>query len=160
MSKQYSTTFQRLDERSVSSPMQGATALTTSSGMTPTLADNSLNDRQLSVSRPLPYDAEQRYSRPQRDGLISRRDKSMTHLQEDSQMRRNISSSGPDSLGSGKKWNGIDPEEDCKSSEKALATKVAYGLNYMQPASEDEEVCPTCLDGSNLVTLMLQNNTV
>lgn len=142
----YSTTFQRLDERSASSPMQGATALTTSSGMTPTLADNSLNDRQLSVSRPFPYDAEQRYSRPQRDGLISRRDKSITHLQEDSQMRRNMSSSGPDSLGSGKKWNGIDPEEDCKSSEKALATKVAYGLNYMQPASEDEDVCPTCLD--------------
>ncbi|EXB38495.1 hypothetical protein L484_001777 [Morus notabilis] len=144
----YSAGFQRLDERSASSPMQGATALTASSGMTPTLTENSLNDHQLSISRPLPYDAEQRYSRPQRDGLVSRREKSMSHLQEDSQMRRNISSSGTDSLGFGKK-------EDCKSSEKPLATKVAYGLTHMKPSSEDEDVCPTCLDGSNSAMLIL-----
>lgn len=148
MNKQYSTGFQRLDERSASSPMQGATALMASSGMTPTLTENSLNDHQLSISRPLPYDAEQRYSRPQRDGLVSRREKSMSHLQEDSQMRRNISSSGTDSLGFGKK-------EDCKSSEKPLATKVAYGLSHMKPSSEDEDICPTCLDGSNSAVLIL-----
>ncbi|CAK7336030.1 unnamed protein product [Dovyalis caffra] len=46
--------------------------------------------------------------------------------------------------------NGVDSEDDklgySESSEKSLATKVAYGLTYAQPPSEDEDVCPTCLD--------------
>lgn len=147
--------FQRLDGRSGSSSIQGANFLAPSV-MNPTLSENSSSDNHLSVSRPLPYETE-RYSRSQRDGLVSRRDKSMTHLQEDSQLRRNMSSSGIESLGFGKKRNGVDSEEDCKccyseTSEKALATKVAYGLTYVQPSSEDEDVCPTCLDG-NLVML-------
>ncbi|XP_015898249.2 E3 ubiquitin-protein ligase At3g02290 [Ziziphus jujuba] len=146
----YGAMFQRLDARSVSSPVHGANVLA-SSAISPTLSENSSSDSQISVSRPLAYDNDQRYSRSQRDGLVSRRDKSLTHLQEDSQLRRNMSSSGIESLGFGKKWNGVDAEEDCKvchseSSEKALATKVACGLTYTQPSSEDEDVCPTCLD--------------
>ncbi|KAF3430893.1 hypothetical protein FNV43_RR25623 [Rhamnella rubrinervis] len=145
----YGAMFQRLDGRSSSSPIQGANVLAPSV-MSPTLSENSSSDNHLSASRPLPYETE-RYSRLQRDGLISRRDKSMTHLQEDSQLRRNMSSSGIESLGFGTKWNGVDSEEDSKfchseSSENALATKVASGLTYMQPSSGDEDVCPTCLD--------------
>lgn len=158
MNMQYGAMFQRLDARSVSSPVQGANFLA-SSAMSPTLSENSSSDSHISASRPLAYDTDQRYSRLQRDGLVSRRDKSLTHLHEDSQLRRNMSSSGVESLGFGKKWNGVDTEEDCKvchseSSEKALATKVAFGLTYTQPSSEDEDVCPTCLDG-NLSMLML-----
>ncbi|GMP57414.1 hypothetical protein CsSME_00021524 [Camellia sinensis var. sinensis] len=147
---QYSTMFLRIEGRSVSSSIQG-TALA-SSGMGTVLPDSSLNDAHHSVSRPLPYDADQRFSRSQRDGLVSRRDKSMTHFQEDSQpLRRNMSSSGMEPLGSGKKWNGVDSAEEFKlghseSSEKALTTKVAHGLIYIQHSSEDEDVCPTCLD--------------
>ncbi|THG19650.1 hypothetical protein TEA_024663 [Camellia sinensis var. sinensis] len=146
----YSTMFLRIEGRSVSSSIQG-TALA-SSGMGTVLPDSSLNDAHHSVSRPLPYDADQRFSRSQRDGLVSRRDKSMTHFQEDSQpLRRNMSSSGMEPLGSGKKWNGVDSAEEFKlghseSSEKALTTKVAHGLIYIQHSSEDEDVCPTCLD--------------
>ncbi|KAH9658457.1 RING-type domain-containing protein [Citrus sinensis] len=86
-----------------------------------------------------------------RDGLVSRRDKSMIYFQEDAQpIRRNMSSSGRESLGFGKKQNVVDSEEDCKlvnseSSDKALATKAAYGP-YTQTSTEDEDVCPTCLD--------------
>lgn len=146
----YSTMFLRIEGRSVSSSIQGTTLA--SSGMGTVLPDSSLNDAHHSVSRPLPYDADQRFSRSQRDGLVSRRDKSMTHFQEDSQpLRRNMSSSGMEPLGSGKKWNGVDSAEEFKlghseSSEKALTTKVAHGLIYIQPSSEDEDVCPTCLD--------------
>ncbi|KAL4638433.1 hypothetical protein ACB092_03G146900 [Castanea dentata] len=146
----YGTTFHRLEGRSISPPIQGASMV--SSGIGTALPDNPSNDIHLSVSRPVPSDSDQRYSRLQRDGLVSRRDKSMMHFQEDSQPpRRNMSSSGTESLGFGKKWNGVESEEDSKlshseSSEKALATKVAYGLAYMQTSSEDEDVCPTCLD--------------
>ncbi|KAK9276462.1 hypothetical protein L1049_005995 [Liquidambar formosana] len=147
----YSAMFHRLDGRSVASPIQGSTTLA-SSGIGMALPDSSLNDTHLSVSRPVPYEADQRYTRLQRDGLVSRRDKSMTHFQEDSQpLRRNLSSSGTEPFSFGKKWNGVDSEEDgnlghSESSEKALGTKVAPGLTYIQPSSEDEDVCPTCLD--------------
>ncbi|KAK2634753.1 hypothetical protein Ddye_029545 [Dipteronia dyeriana] len=146
----YGAMFYRLEGRSVPSSNQGATSLA-SSGIATALPENSLNDTQLSVSRPVPYDSDQRYSRLQRDGLVSRRDKSSIHFQEDTQpLRRNVSGSGAESLGSAKKLNVVDAEEDCKlvhseSSDKILATKVAYGA-YMQTSAEDEDVCPTCLD--------------
>ncbi|KAA8532278.1 hypothetical protein F0562_032311 [Nyssa sinensis] len=146
----YTTAFHSFEGRSVSSSIQGATLA--SSGIGTALPDSSFSDAQHSVSRLLPYDADQRYSRLPRDGLVSRRDKSMAHFQEDSQpLRRNTSSSGIEPLSSGKKWNRVDSAEDfnlglSESSEKALATKVAHGLVYIQPPSEDEDVCPTCLD--------------
>ncbi|KAM1069962.1 hypothetical protein ACFX2J_001816 [Malus domestica] len=53
---------------------------------------NPLNDTQLSVSKSTPFDADQRYSRLQRDGLVSRREKSMTYMQDDMQQLRGCSS--------------------------------------------------------------------
>lgn len=151
---QNSAMFQRIEGRSASSSFEGATLA--SSGIGTALPDSSLSDAHQSISRPLPYDADQRYSRLQRDGLVSRRDKPMTHFQEESQpMRRNMSSSGMEILGSGKRRNGVDSDEELKlghsgSSEKALATKVAPGVLYVQPSGEEEDVCPTCLDGTLL----------
>ena len=124
------------------------------------IPDNSADETHVSMSRPVPYDTEQRYSRLQRDGLVSRRDKSVTHFQEETQpLRRNMSSSGVESLGIGRKSNGVESEDDSKiahpeSSERTLVPKVAYGPTYMQSTSEDEDVCPTCLDG-NLAYLCL-----
>ncbi|KAK9934240.1 hypothetical protein M0R45_021392 [Rubus argutus] len=120
----YNAPFQRLDGRSVPSPIQGATS-SVSSGTGTTVANNSSNDTQFSVARPSPFDADQRYSRLQRDGLST--------------------------VGSGKKRSGVDTEEDCKlgqseTSEKDLASKLGYGLTYVQPVSDDDDVCPTCLD--------------
>ncbi|GAV80796.1 zf-RING_2 domain-containing protein [Cephalotus follicularis] len=147
----YGGMFHRLEGRPTLLPIHGSSPLA-SSGVGAVLSDNSLINTHLSVSRPVAYDADQRYSRLQRDGLVSRRDKSMTHFQEDLQpLRRNMSSSGTESLNFGKKRNGADSEDDCKldhseASEKALVAEVVYGLAYMQPSSEDEDVCPTCLD--------------
>ncbi|PSS13731.1 E3 ubiquitin-protein like [Actinidia chinensis var. chinensis] len=147
----YSTIFPRIEGRSTSSLIQGVTLASLGTGTE--LPDSSFNDALHSVSRPLPYDADQRYSRlQQRDGLVSRRDKSITNFHEASQpLRRNTSSSGIDLLGSAKKWNGVDSAEELQlghseTSEKALATKVAHGLIYVQSSCEDEDVCPTCLD--------------
>lgn len=145
----YGSMFHRLEGRSIPST-QGSNSLT-SAGVDVGLPDVSTSDAHLSLSRQVPYDANQRYARLQRDGLVSR--KSMTHFQEESQpLRRNRSIPGMESLaGVGKKRNVVDSGDDCKlghseSSEKALDTKIAYGLTYVQPSSEDEDVCPTCLD--------------
>lgn len=143
--------FHRIEGRSASSSIEGATLA--SSGIVTALPDSSFSDAHQSVSRPLPYDTDQRHSRLQRDGLVSRRDKPMTHFQEESHpLRRNMSGSGMETLGSGKKRNGVDSTEELKlvqsgSSEKALTTKVAPGILYVQPSGEEEDVCPTCLDG-------------
>ncbi|KAJ4838607.1 hypothetical protein Tsubulata_043638 [Turnera subulata] len=146
----YGAMFHRLEGRSMPST-QGANSLA-STGVGTGLSDGStMSDSHLSLSRPASYDANQRFNRLQRDGLVSR--KSMTHFQEEAQpLRRNRSSPGMDSLvGFGKKWNGVESEDDSKlghseSSGNALATKVAYGLAHVQSSAEDEDVCPTCLD--------------
>ncbi|KAJ6712907.1 hypothetical protein OIU79_008991 [Salix purpurea] len=144
----YGTMSHRLEGRIVL-PAQEGTSLS-SAGAGTGLSDGSANDTQLSPSRSVPYDTDQRYAHLQRYGLVSR--KSMTHFQEETQpLRRNMSSSGVESLGFGRKRKGIDSEDDNKLgfselSDKSLTTEVAQGLNYVQPSSEDEDACPTCLD--------------
>ncbi|MBA0666571.1 hypothetical protein Goklo_002968 [Gossypium klotzschianum] len=145
----YGALFHRLDGRPASQ-IQGASLSSTTT--VTAISDNSAIETHVTMSRPVPYDAEQRYSRLQRDGLVSRRDKSVTHFQEETQpLRRNISSSDGESLGIGRKWNGVELEDDSKIvhlelSERSLAPKVAQGPNYIQPSAEEEDVCPTCLD--------------
>ncbi|OMO59817.1 hypothetical protein COLO4_34045 [Corchorus olitorius] len=148
----YGAMFHRLEGRPVSSQIQGASL--SSSAIATAVPDNLVNESHVAMSRPVPYDTEQRYSRLQRDGLVSRRDKSVTHFQEETQpLRRDMSSSGVESLGTGKKRNAVDSEEGNKighpeSSDRTLATKVSYGQTYVQSSSDDEDVCPTCLDGN------------
>lgn len=145
--------FQRLEGRTVPSPIQGATPLA-STGPSTTLSDNSLFDTYHSMPRPVPYDADPRFSRLQRDGLVSRREKALSHFQEESQpLRRSNSGSGVENLGAGKKQNIIDFEEDCKAGrlvpfEKVLSAKALQGGSRMLTSSEDEDICPTCLEGN------------
>ncbi|RXI05420.1 hypothetical protein DVH24_006677 [Malus domestica] len=87
-------------KKSILDTVQDFRATLASSGAGTMLQNNPLNDTQLSVSKPTPFDANQRYSCLQHDGLVSRREKSMTHLQEDKQQLRRCSS-GAESLGFG-----------------------------------------------------------
>lgn len=142
--------FQRLEGRAVTSSTQGVTPLT-STGLGSPSADSSFSETHHLVPRPPPYDTDPRYSRLQRDGLVSRREKSMSHTQEDSQLlARSSSSSCVEHLGSVKKKNSADAEEECKAcrsdSEKIMSAKGLYGTGYILTTSEDEDVCPTCLD--------------
>lgn len=103
---------------------------------------NSLSNTYQHVPRPTPYEADSRYSHVQRDGLVLRREKSLNHLHEKMQvLRRNGSSSGTENLGYSKKRN-VDSEK-----EKTLIMKLSYTMNYVPNTSEDEDVCPTCLEG-------------
>lgn len=114
--------------------------------------DNSLSEMYRSPPRPLPYDADPRYIRLQRDGLISRREKGSSHLHEESEPLRSEVDTDSDSLGSGGKRNGSACLEESKenfgkSSLKFPSTKSTSGLGYAYTSSEDEDVCPTCLEG-------------
>lgn len=147
----YSAVFQRPQGRSMTATAPVSTSLV-SSGITGALPDNSATDIHLANPRPVPYEVEQRYSRLPRDGLVSRREKSMTHFQEESQpLRINMSGSGAESVEFENKWSSVDPEEESKLGqlepvEKLLTNKSAKGLNLTQLSSEDEDICPTCLE--------------
>ncbi|KAF1859953.1 hypothetical protein Lal_00028136 [Lupinus albus] len=78
---------------SVPSSLQGAASMSSTASL-----DKSLSDMYRSPPRPLSYDAEPRYFR-------SRREKGSSHLNEESEPLRSDVDMGPESLGSGDKWN-------------------------------------------------------
>ncbi|XP_059640184.1 E3 ubiquitin-protein ligase At3g02290 isoform X2 [Cornus florida] len=126
----------------------GTTSLTSPSSL-----DDSLSDMYRSPPRPLPYDADPtRYIRLQRDGLVSRREKGSSHLHEESEpLRRSDNDADSESLSTGNKWNESTCEEglkeyNSKASVKLSSAKMATGYAHINSSSEDEDVCPTCLE--------------
>ncbi|KAJ4748466.1 RING/U-box superfamily protein [Rhynchospora pubera] len=141
----YNAAFQRLDSRTGAPAGQpGNPSSATTLG--PASSDSSVPSSETYhlVPRPPPYSQ-----------LVSRRDKLLGHIQEESQpLRRNGSSSGTgngaDSTGSVKKRLSTDSDEPSakihkSGSDKSLAAKL-YGSAYLVTSSEDEDVCPTCLE--------------
>jgi hypothetical protein len=105
-----------------------------------------------SPPRPLPYDADPRYFRLQRDGLVSRREKASSHSHEETEPLRSDGDADPETLNSGDKWNESACEDGSKeyrskSSVKLSSAKTATGVVNIYTSSEDEDVCPTCLEG-------------
>ena len=133
---------------SIPSSLQGTASLTSSASL-----DNSLADIYRSPPRPLPYDADPRYFRSQRDGLISRREKGSSHSHEESEPLRSDSDADPESLSTTDKWNESvcedgSKENRSKSSLKLSVTKTTTGVGNIYTSSEEEDVCPTCLEGT------------
>lgn len=109
--------------------------------------DNSLSDMYRAPPRPLPYDAD-----PRRDGLVSRREKGSSHSNEESQPLRSDLDVDSESLNMGDKWNECafenGPKEYLsKSSLRLSSTKFTTGTGAVYAPLEDEDVCPTCLEG-------------
>ncbi|KAK6913397.1 Zinc finger, RING-H2-type, partial [Dillenia turbinata] len=140
----YASLFRRGEMHAIPSSAQVAASLTTTASL-----DNSLSDTYRSPPRPLPYDADPRCFRLQRDGLVSRREKGSSHLHEESEpLRGHIESQ--ESLSAGDKWNESAGEEEykenhSKTSLKLSSAKKAFGVGYIY-STEDEDVCPTCLE--------------
>ncbi|KAJ6860989.1 E3 ubiquitin-protein ligase [Populus alba x Populus x berolinensis] len=95
----YTSIFRRGQVHSLPSSIQGAASLTSSS------LDNSLAEMYRSPPRPLPYDADPRCSRLQRDGLVSRREKGSSHSHEESEPLRSDNDADSESFSTGDKWN-------------------------------------------------------
>ncbi|XP_059283918.1 E3 ubiquitin-protein ligase At3g02290-like [Lycium ferocissimum] len=137
----YKSLFHRGQQNAISSPTLGTTSL-----------DNSLCDMYRSPPRPLPYDADPRYFRLQRDGLVSRREKGSGHSHEETEpLRRSDIDDDSEYLSRGKKWNESKCEEglkenNCKFSVKISAAETTTGFANIYSSSEDEDICPTCLE--------------
>ncbi|XP_072980696.1 E3 ubiquitin-protein ligase At3g02290-like [Typha angustifolia] len=110
---------------------------------------SSMCDTYRSPPRPLSYD-DPRFSRLQPDGVVSRCHKSSGHLHEESQPLRTNTDIEVESESSTKKCIGYnyDAETKLRCHEFPLkqATKFTKGVTYYFPSSEDEDVCPTCLE--------------
>lgn len=105
-----------------------------------------------SPPRPLPYDADTRYFRMQNDGLFSRREKGSSQSHEESEPLRSDNNPDSESFSSGDKWNESAGEDGSqvqhsKSSLKLSSTKPTSRTAYIYTPSEDEDCCPTCLEG-------------
>ncbi|GMN57560.1 hypothetical protein TIFTF001_026674 [Ficus carica] len=142
----YTSLFRRGEVHSLPSSIQGAASMTSSSSL-----DNSLADMYRSPPRPLPYDADPRYYRLQRDGLVSRREKGTSHSHEESEPLRSDTDADSESLSTADKWNESVCEDGSKeyrskSSLKLSVTKTTTGVSNVYTSSEDEDVCPTCLE--------------
>lgn len=114
--------------------------------------DNSLSDMYRSPPRPMPYDADPRYFRLQRDGLVSRREKGSSHSHEEAEPLRSDNNVDSEPLSTGEKWNDSACEEGSKvlyskSSLRISQSKATAGIGTVYSSSEDEDVCPTCLEG-------------
>lgn len=121
--------------------------------------DNSLPDMYRSPPRPLPYDADPRCFRLPRDGLVSRREKGSSHLHEESEpLRRSDTEMNQEFLNTGEKCNESDEggskEGLSKSSMKHPLSVVSSGDGYIYSSMEDEDVCPTCLEGPIIILFL------
>lgn len=109
-----------------------------------------------STPRPLPYDTDPRYFRSRRDSLVSRRDKGSSHSHEEAEPLRGDADVDSESFSvEGSKWtnkliiSGEDSKEEfSKSSRRILQSRtMATGNEGVYITSDDEDVCPTCLEG-------------
>lgn len=114
-----------------------------------------------STPRPLPYDADPIYFRSRRDSLVSRRDKGSSHSHEEAEPLRSDSDLDSESFSvEGSKWanklitSGEDfKEEFSKSTRRILKSKTMAATasnESMYLLSDDEDVCPTCLEGIHI----------
>ncbi|GAB2232803.1 hypothetical protein Drorol1_Dr00011862 [Drosera rotundifolia] len=141
----YTSLFRRDEVQTLPSSIQAAAALTSTTSL-----DNSLSDMYHSPPRPLPYDADPRHFRLQRDGLVSRREKGSSHSHEETEpLRRSDINADSETISSGGKWNANcedGAKETKKSSVKLSTRKSVSEFAYVYSSSEDEDVCPTCLE--------------
>ncbi|KAE8730471.1 mitotic cyclin a2-type [Hibiscus syriacus] len=149
------TLFRRGKLHSVPSSIQGTASMNSSAPR-----DNSLSDMYCSTPRPLPCDADTRYFRLQRNGLVSRHEKGSSHSQGELEPLRGEDDAGLDSLSRGEKWNACEQgstEQHSKSSQLS-STKKSVGIENIYSRIEEEDVCPTCLEVKSffLTMTMLQ----
>lgn len=153
--------FQRGEEQTNSSVTQGTGSFSS------TTSENSLSDMYRSPPRPLPYDADTRYFRLQRDGLVSRREKGTSHSQEESNpLRMSDSDADSEPLVAASKWNESTCEEGSKEYDPKSAVRLSMGrmsgtgFAHIYSSSEDEDVCPTCLEGILRSANLFKPNTL
>uniref|UniRef100_A0A1J3FQA0 RING-type E3 ubiquitin transferase n=1 Tax=Noccaea caerulescens TaxID=107243 RepID=A0A1J3FQA0_NOCCA len=140
----YITVFRRGETRSLPSSVQATASITSSSSH-----DNFLSEAFRSTPRPLPYDADPRYIR----SLVSRREKGSSHSHEEAEpLRSDGDAADSESFRGCSKWGNNKSDKDTKedysskSSLRISKSKSMVDTESIYVLSEDEDVCPTCLE--------------
>lgn len=128
----------------IPSSIEGAASITSTASL-----DDSFSDMYRSPPRPLPYDV---YPRSTRDRLVPQLEKGSSHSPEESEpLRSNNDPESNSACGAAGKWNDHPQKglkgENIKSSVKLSIASTNSELGYMYSATEEEDVCPTCLEG-------------
>ncbi|KAI4389003.1 hypothetical protein MLD38_001274 [Melastoma candidum] len=143
-SNMYSLIFRRGELRAIPSTVEGA-----ASAVTIASHDNSFTDTYRSPPRPLPYDVDLRCVGLQRDGMILRREKGSSHVDEESEPLRSDTDVESDAVCPGHKLDyaceGLG-KQLMKSSLKPYSAKDASNIDHIYLTSKEEDVCPTCLE--------------
>lgn len=111
---------------------------------TASLDDSSLSSVYHSPPRPLPYDADPRYFR-----FV----KGSSHSGEEAEpLRRGDTEMSSEVLGGGGKRSKPGYEDGSKQvytkgSSTDAKSKMMLGMEISYADSDDEDICPTCLDG-------------
>ncbi|KAK7273285.1 hypothetical protein RIF29_14334 [Crotalaria pallida] len=142
----YASIFRRGEVHAIPSSIDGAASMTTTASL-----ESSLSDMYRSPPRPLPYDADPSLFRSQHDELVSRREKGSSHSNEESEPLRSDVDVDPESLNPGGKWKDSAAEDGSKeyrskSSLRLSSAKLTTGAALVYSSSEEEDVCPTCLE--------------
>lgn len=109
-----------------------------------TALDDSLSSVYHSPPTPLPYDADPRYFR-----FV----KGSGHSGEESEPLRGDTEMSSEALvGGGTKWSKSDSDDGSKEvyskgSSTIAKSKTMPGVEIYYADSDDEDICPTCLDG-------------
>ncbi|XP_010450855.1 PREDICTED: E3 ubiquitin-protein ligase At3g02290-like [Camelina sativa] len=133
----YASLFNRGGMHPIPSTVETATVMNSTTAL-----DDSLSNVYHSPPRPLPYDADPRYFR-----LV----KGSSHSGEESQPLRGDTEMSSEALGGGGKWSKSDCEDGSKElyskgSSTIAKSKTVPGIENYYAESDDEDICPTCLD--------------
>lgn len=143
---QYTSLLHSGEHHAISSSTQATASLSSIASR-----DNSLSEMYCSPPRPLPYDAEHRYFHLQQNELVSGREKGSSHLHDSEPLQRSDSDDDMEFPSTGNKWDEScqkgSKEDYSKSSLNLSTTEPKTGFAHIYPSSEDEDVCPTCLEG-------------
>ena len=145
----YSANFDEVEHQETVFPSQ----VSASSGAGPgggSSIDTSIPEVFQAPPTPLPYDSEPRYLRNSRDGPISRRDKS--GMSQESQRHSNSDGGGTALQRRFGNSGGADHEEQSLGLKPGAVEKNAPSKTFPRVESalsmmDDDDVCPTCLDG-------------
>ncbi|KAG7611166.1 Zinc finger RING-type [Arabidopsis suecica] len=135
----YASLFSRGGMHPIPSTVETATVMNSTTAL-----DDSLSSVYHSPPTPLPYDADPRYFR-----FV----KGSSHSGEESEPLRGDTEMSSEALGGGggAKWSKSDSEDgskevNTKGSSTFAESKTMPGIEIYYADSDDEDICPTCLD--------------
>ncbi|GFP88854.1 E3 ubiquitin-protein ligase at3g02290 [Phtheirospermum japonicum] len=105
-----------------------------------------------SPPRSLPYDADTRYFHLPLEGLVSRREKGSSHANEETELLRpHELQEESESVSAKGKWSDFTCDEGSEEYNSKLMLKLStaeptMGFAHIYATSEDEDVCPKCLE--------------